>query len=77
MTCDEDINDIQFWGSRLCIKKSCPNDFKLTDKELAVSIANNIIDDIEIRINGDYNLTYFKPNRGIINELLKEFDRYF
>lgn len=74
---DEDINDIHFWGNRLCIKKSCPNDFVLPDEELVVSIANNIMDDIEIRISGDYNITYFEPNREIITELLKEFDKYF
>lgn len=77
VTSDKDINDIHFWGHRLCIKKSCPNDFVFTDKELVTSIANNIMDDIEIRISGDYKLTYFEPNREIITELLKEFDKYF
>lgn len=74
---DEDINDIHFWGNRLCIKKSCPNDFIFSDKNLVVDIANNILDDIEIRISGDYKITHFEPNREIITELLKEFDKYF
>ena len=74
---DKNINDIYFFGQKMYIKKSCPNDFVFSDKELVVSIANNIIDDIEVRMNGDYKFNYIEPGREIITELLKEFDKYF
>lgn len=77
VTCSEDINDIFIFRNIAKIKKMCPSNFDLIDRSIAIEIVNNIIDDLEIRIEKDYNIPFVQPNIQIKNELLKEFDRLF
>ena len=73
----ENINDIYVLGNKMIIKKSCPKDFVLNDENLITQIAKNIIDDVAMRIDKDYEMTCFKPSKEITEGLLKEFEQLF
>ena len=44
--------------------------FVLSDKNKVIDIAKNIVDDLALRVDDDYNITRFKPNLQIVTELL-------